>query len=145
MAVSPMLRLPLVRAFDNLHSQLNSPQLYAVPWQTPTGLTYDADVDAWVNGAGAVVDPDLYTVSYYTIPALWGADSEGLALVIAGVSVSGDLAAIARAEYAPQLAGVMYVACGSLSGERYTVRNLENAPDGGAAVFVVAQLARRER
>lgn len=145
MAVSPRLRLPLLRAFDNLHQRLSNPQIYAVPWQTPAGLSYDADVDAWVNGAGAAVDPDLYTVSFYTVPALWGADAEGLILALGGISVSGDLAAIAKAEYGPYLAGTMYVAVGGIGGDRYVVKNLENAPDGGAAVFVVATLQRRER
>jgi hypothetical protein len=138
------LKRTLERAFDHIHRQLGKPALYAVPWQTPTGLTYDADVDAWVAGESAP-DPDLYTLTKTAIPALWGADAAALALSLGGVVATGDLVAIAKAQYSADLAGAMMVITGSHDGERYTVANLENAPDGGAAVFVVATLKRREQ
>lgn len=145
MSIAASLRLPLVRAFDNLHRQLGRPALYAVPWQTPAGLTYDADLDAWVAADGTVPDPNLYTLTKTAIPALWGADAASLALTLGGVVATGDLVAIAKAQYQPDLAGAMMVITGSPDGKRYRVSNLENAPDGGAAVFVVVTLQRKEQ
>lgn len=146
MAINGALRLALTRSFEALHRALGRPALYAIPWQVPAGLSYDADVDAWIDGSGAVADPDLYSLTYNAIPALWGMDAEALVMALAGVSVSGDAVAIALAEYQPQLDGALMVRAGSpTSGEKYSVTRLENAPDGGAAVFVVAGLQRRER
>lgn len=146
MSISNALAIPLRRAFDDMHRLLGKPALYVVPWQTPTGLTYDADLDAWVTGDGSAPDPDLYTLTKTAIPALWGADAASLALSLGGVVATGDLVAIAKAQYSADLAGAMMVICGSpTTGKRYTVANLENAPDGGAAVFVVATLKRSEQ
>jgi hypothetical protein len=143
--INLVLKRALERGFDVIHRQLGKPAIYAVPWQTPTGLTYDADVDAWVAGDGSAPDPDLYALTKTAIPALWGEDAAALALSLGGVVASGDLVAVARAQYATDLAGAMMVITGSHSGKRYTVANLENAPDGGSAVFVVATLKRREQ
>jgi len=143
--VDAAFRLAFEGTFAHIHRLLGRPALYAYPWQTPAGLTYDADVDAWVNGAGAAVEPDLYSLTYAAVPALWGADAESLALALGGVIRAGDVVAIAKAEYQPQLAGAMMVRAGSPGGEKYTIVNLENAPDGGAAIFVVAGMARREQ
>jgi len=146
MAVNAGLRIGLTRAFDDLHRLLNRPALYAYPWQTPAGLTYDADVDAWVSGAGAAPDPDLYSLTYYAVPALWGPNAEALTLALGGVVATGDQVAIAKAEYQPRLAGAMMVITGSpTTGEKFTLVGLDNAPDGGAAIFVVANLKRREQ
>lgn len=145
MAVSPALSIPLLQAFDQLRSMLGGPMIYAFPWQTPAGLAYDGDVDAWVAGDGSAPDPDLYSLSYETIPALWGADAESLALTLGGVSARGDLVAVARAQYGEALAGAFMVRVGATDGEKYTITGLENAPDGSAGVFVVARMKRRER
>lgn len=145
MAVNAGLRVALLRAFDDLHRQLDRPALYAVPWQTPAGATYDADVDAWLDGTGAVVTKTPAELTYYAIPALWGANAESLALTLGGVSAGGEMAAVARAQYQPQLAGAMLVVLGSLTGDKYTLANLESAPDGGAAIFAVAGLKRKEQ
>jgi len=142
--VMASVRLPLVQMFDEMWKLLGRPKIYAVPWQTPAGLTYDSDVDAWLDGNGDVVTKTPAELTTSEIPALWGADAEQFALGLAGISVSGDIVAIAKATYQSSLAGAMEVVTGSLAGDRYTVENLENAPDGGAAVFVVAQLRRRE-
>lgn len=145
MSINNTLRIPLERAFNEMHRLLGKPALYAVPWQTPTGLIYDADLDAWVAADGTVPDPDLYTLTRAAIPALWGADAASLVLTLGGVIATGDLVAIAKAQYQPDLAGAMMVITGSPDGKRYRVSNLENAPDGGAAVFVVATLQRKEQ
>lgn len=145
MAVSAALAIPLLQAFDELRRMLGSPMVYAFPWQTPSGLTYDADVDAWVASDGSVPDPDLYSLDYTAVPALWGADAEGLALTLGGVSAGGDMVAVARAQYGEALAGAFMVRAGAVDGEKYTITGLENAPDGSAGVFVVARMKRRER
>lgn len=143
--VSPSLSLPLLSAFDQFRQMLGSPFIYAFPWQTPAGLSYDPDVDAWVAGDGSAPDPDLYSLTYETIPALWGADAESLVLTLGGLARTGDLVAIARAEYGEALAGAFMVRTGSVDGEKYNVAGVENAPDGSAAIFAVARLRRRER
>lgn len=145
MAVSPALSIPLLQAFDQLRSMLGNPMVYAFPWQTPAGLTYDSDVDAWVAADNSVPDPDLYSLDYTAVPALWGADAEGLALTLGGVSASGDMVAIARAQYGEALAGAFMIRAGAVNGEKYTITGIENAPDGSAGVFVVARMRRRER
>ena len=145
MSVADKLRLPLERAFDRHRRLLGRPVLYAIPWQTPSGATYDADVDAWLSDAdGSVVTKTPSELTSTAIPALWGADAEALVLALGGVVTSGDLVAIARATYQSDLDGAMEVVTGSLTGDRYTVADLENAPDGSAAMFVVATLNRRE-
>lgn len=144
MAIDSSLRLALVEAFDELHRMLNRPALYAIPWQTPAGASYDADVDAWVDGDGDVVTKTPAELTYHTIPALWGADTNGFIMALGGLSAGGDLVAIAKAAYRNQIEGSMMVVTGSLSGEKYNITNLENAPDGGAAIFVVVELQRRE-
>lgn len=138
------VRLPLVQTFDEMWKLLGRPKIYTVPWQTPDGLTYDPDVDSWVDGDGDVVTKTPSELTTSEIPALWGADAEAFALSLAGISVSGDIVAIAKAAYQTDLEGAMEVVTGSLAGDRYTVADLENAPDGDAAVFVVAHLKRRE-
>ena len=145
MAVTAKIRLPLLRVFNGLQARLGHPKLYIFPWQTPVGLTYDADLDAWVNGAGQAVDPDLYDQLYTEIPALWGADAESLALAMGGITATGDLVVIAKAEYASTLTGAYLVRTGAPDGEKYVVSGSENAPDGGAAVFTVVNLKRREK
>lgn len=142
--VMPSVRLPLGQTFDEIWRLLGRPKIFAVPWQTPAGLTYDADVDDWLDGDGEVVTKTPSELTYTEIPALWGADAEQFVLGLGGISASGDIVAIARATYQSNLEGSMMVVTGSLSGDQYTVVDLENAPDGGAAVFVVAQLRRRE-
>lgn len=144
MAIDSSLRLALVEAFDELHRMLNRPALYAIPWQTPAGASYDGDVDAWVDGDGDVVTKAPAELTYHAIPALWGADTSGFIMALGGLSASGDLVAIAKAAYRSQIEGSMMVVTGSLSGEKYSITNLENAPDGGAAIFVVVELQRRE-
>lgn len=143
--MDPSVALPLLGAFDELRLLLGGPALYAFPWQTPAGLSYDADVDAWVAGDGSAADPDLYSLSYTGIPALWGADAESLVLTLGGLAARGDVVAVARAEYGPQLTGAFMVRTGGVDGDKYSVAGLENAPDGSAGVFVVARLKRRER
>lgn len=144
MAVDPSLSLLLLAAFEDFRRILGGPVIYVYPWQTPTGLTYDADVDAWVAGDGSAPDPDLYSLSGAEVPALWGADAESLALNMGGLAQTGDLVAIARAEYSDELAGAFMVRVGSEAGDKYSIAGLENAPDGSADVFVVARLRRRE-
>ena len=144
MAMADAMRLAFERMFDHIHRELGSPSIYAVPFQTPSGLTYDADLDAWVDDSGSVPDPALYSLTMYGIPALWGADADNLILNMGGVVTDGDLVAIAKAAYQSQIDGAMMVRTGSQAGDKYNVTSLENAPDGGAAVFVVARLRRRE-
>lgn len=142
--VADSVRLPLTVAFEEMWRLLGRPKIYAVPWQTPGGLTYDADVDAWLDGSGEVATKDPADLTTVAIPALWGADAEEFVLGLGGVSSGGELVAIAKAAYQSDLEGAMMVVTGSLSGDQYTVADLENAPDGGAAIFVVAQLRRRQ-
>ncbi len=144
MAMRDPYRLALVRAFERLWRIAGRPTLYAVPWQVPAGASYSANVDAWLDGDGDVVAKTPAELTYYAVPALWGADANALAIVLGGVVDSGELVAIAKYEHQAKISGAMLVATGSLSGNRYTVRGIENAPDGEAGVFVVASLVRRE-
>jgi hypothetical protein len=121
--------------------------IFVIPRQTPAGLSYDPDVDAWLDGDGDVVAKEPSELGYYEVPALWGADASNFVLSMGGVLGRGDVVAIAKAEYRGYFEAVMEVVTGSLYGERYNLAGLENAPDGnaasGAAVFVVAQLRRK--
>lgn len=141
--VSGSLRLPLLRAFESFRRKLGGPKVYVIPRQTPAGLTYDADVDAWIDGDGEVVTKEPAELEYHEIPALWGADASNMLLAMGGVLGKGDVVAVAESRYRARFDSAMEVVTGSLYGERYTVAGLENAPDGGGAVFVVAQLRRR--
>ena len=145
MPINGAVRVPLLRTFDHLHRDLDRPALYGIPWQVPSGTTYDEDIDAWIDGNGDVVTKTPSELSYYAIPALWGADAEGLALAMGGIVGGGDLVGIAKADYSSQLEGSFYVVTGSLSGDAYNVSFIENAPDGGAAVFTVIRLQRKEQ
>lgn len=139
------LRLPFIRTFDTMRRFLGRPALYAIPWQTPSGATYRAEFDNWLDGDDEVVSKTPAELTYYAIPALWGADAEALLLSLGGMGRTGDLVGIAKAEYSAQLDGAMMVVTGSLSGKRYNVAGVENAPDGGSDnIFVVVQLNRRE-
>lgn len=144
MAMRDPYRLALVRAFERLWRIVGRPHLYAVPWQVPAGASYSANVDAWLDGDGDVVSKAPAELTYYAVPALWGADANALALALGGVVDSGELVAIAKYEHQAKISGAMLVATGSLDGNRYTVRGIENAPDGEAGVFVAASLVRRE-
>jgi hypothetical protein len=147
MGVSSGVRLPLIRAFEGMRRRLGSPLVYVIPKYDPPGLTYDSDVDAWIDGDGDVVTKEPAELSYYEVPALWGADASNFVLSMGGVLGQGDVVAIAKAQYRDYFDVAREVVTGDLYGSRYTVAGLENAPDGGepagAAVFVVAQLRRR--
>jgi len=144
MAMRDPYRLALVKAWERLWRTVGRPHLYAVPWQVPAGASYNANVDAWLDGDGDVVAKAPAELTYYAIPAMWGADANALALALGGVVDSGELVAVAKYEHAATINGAMMVVTGSLSGRRYTVRGVENAPDGEAGVFVAVNLARRE-
>lgn len=137
------LALPLKLAFANFRQLLGNPVVYVVPRQTPAGLTYDSDVDAWVDGDGDVVTRQPAELTYYQVPALWGSDSSNMLLALGGILGRGDLVAVALAEHRSKFDAAMEVVTGTLTGNRYVVAGLENAPDGGAPVFVVAQLRRK--
>lgn len=142
MAVS--VRLPLTRTFESLRRKLGGPKVFVIPRQTPAGLTYDADVDAWIDGDGDVVSKEPAELTYYEVPALWGADASNMVLAMGGILGKGDVVAVAKSQYRAYFDGAREVVTGSLYGERYNVAGLEDAPDGMAApVFVVAQLRRR--
>ena len=144
MAMRSPYRVQFVRAFDGLWRALGRPHVYAVPWQVPSGANYSADVDAWLDGDGDVVTKTPAQLTYYEVPAIWGADASELARALGGVVSSGELVCVAKYEHVAKISGAMLVATGSLSGSRYTVRDVESAPDGEAGVFVVASLVRRE-
>lgn len=138
------LRVPLTRAFEALRRKLGGPKVFVIPRQTPAGLTYDPDTDAWVDGDGDVVTREPAELSYYEIPALWGADASNMVLAMGGVLGRGDVVAVAKSQYRAYFEQAMEVVTGSLYGRRYSVAGLEDAPDGmDAPVFVVAQLRRR--
>lgn len=144
MAMRDPYRVTFERAFDSLWRALGRPHVYAVPWQAPTGASYSADVDAWLDGDGAVVTKAPAELTYYEVPAIWGADASQFAQVLGGVVNTGELVCVAKYEHQAKVNGAMMVVTGSLTGNRYTVRDVENAPDGEAGVFVVASLVRRE-
>jgi hypothetical protein len=147
MAISGSLRLPLIRAFETMRRKLGGPKVYVIPKYDPPGLTYDADVDTWIDGDGDVVTREPAELSYYEVPALWGADASNMVLAMGGVIGQGDVVAVAKSQYRAYFDAAREVVTGDLYGSRYSVAGLENAPDGGepagAAVFVVAQLRRR--
>lgn len=133
----------LVRAFDRLHTLLGSPVVFVIPAQTPSGAHNDANFDAWRSDADdSVVTKTPTELTSTEVPALWGADAEALALQMGGVVPSGDLVLIAKATYQATFDGAMEVVTGSLTGERYTISGMENAPDG-TSVFVVVSLKQR--
>lgn len=134
------------RAFDQLRRLLGSPVIYAIPWQSPSGATYDADVDAWLDDStGAVVTKTPAQLTSTEIAALWGADAENLVLSMGGIVPTGDMIAITKTADYSNLDGAMMVVTGSLTGDKYNLVKLENAPDGGQAIFAVATLQRKEQ
>jgi len=138
------VQAPLLRAFDHLRRILGSPFVYAVPKEPPEGLTYDDRIDSWVDGSGDPVTRETFELLTNKVPALWGADTEGLNLTMGGIVPSGDLVAIAKFENKAKFDDVLYVATGTLDGDRYNVDSLENAPDGSlTGVFVVVGLGRK--
>lgn len=144
MAVSNSLRLPLLRTFDTFRRMLGGPNIFIIPRQVPVGLSYDPDVDAWIDGDGHVVTKEPAELTSYEVPALWGADASNFVLQMGGVLGQGDVVAITRAQYRQYFDGAMEVVTGDLYGERYSVAGLEDAPDGmEAPIFVVAQLRRK--
>lgn len=143
--VNSALSIPLLQTFDELRRLLGDPLLYVVPWQTPVGATYDADVDAWLDGSGDVVTKTPAELTYSAVPALWGADAESLALALGGLQAGGDLVGIARYSYYATFDGCLMVVAGSITGDQYTVTGLEAAPDGSSDVFVVVRLRRRDQ
>ena len=105
---------------------------------------YDEEVDAWLDN-GEVVEKANDALVYDEVPALWGADADDFALLLGGVVTQGQVTAITKAEHKGKFEPLRFmVVTGSINGDRYKVTGVENAPDGDAAVFVVAVLQRWE-
>lgn len=144
MAVDAAYRVGLERGFDSMRRIFGNPVIYIVPPQTPAGLTYSEDYDAWLDGGGNVVTKTPSELTSVSAPALWGQDAETVLLALGGTVNQGDLIALTKASYAAQLRAAIMIVTGSITGDIYDVDNVENAPDGGAAVFAVARLRRKE-
>lgn len=137
------VQVSLGRAFDRLYALLGSPSVFVIPTQTPSGAYADDNFDAWRSDADdSVVTKTPTELTSTEVPALWGADAEGFVLQMGGAVPSGDLVAMAKATYRATFDGAMEVVTGSLTGERYTVSGIEDAPDG-TDVFIVVSLKQR--
>jgi len=138
------LRVQFTRTFDQLHRLLGRPKVYVFPWQVPAGSNYDPTVDAWVDADGDVVSKANSDLTYYAVPALWGADANSFVAAMGGEVGEGQVVAVAKFEHRAKFDAAFMVVPGDLSGgARYTVRGLENAPDGESGVFVVANLSKK--
>lgn len=130
--------------FQRMRQLAGSPVLTCVKpraqWTSvPSGYTYDADYDCYVNGAGAQWLPtstdDLNTADYVTVPFLPTRGRDELALVAAGLVqegsqpgyvLPGDIATVKAAQWL-ELGGVTFVRAEATpvpagTPDRYAVR-----------------------
>lgn len=109
----------------------------------PTGYTYDADYDTFINNAGATWKPetasDLSTNDYATVPFLPGSGNADQQLVMAGVIdqgqrmgrvLPGNVATVQAAQWL------------ELDGYTYDLAEATPMP-AGAALWYVLRLSKR--
>ncbi len=141
---SGVLGTRLLKGWNYLWRRLERPYVFAIPQQTPAGTTYDAGVDAWLDGGGNVVNYEPKDLQYNILPALWGRDAAEFVESLGGLATEGDIVLVSPHQNRAFLEDVIMVVTGTLIGTKYNVVELQNAPDSDNATFVVARLQRRE-
>lgn len=135
-------------SFHRLRQKAGDPELTCVKpraqWSSvPSGYTFDASYDAYLNSGGAVWKPDsttdLSTNDYAVVPFLPGAGSDEIALVAGGLVdqgdrfgrvLPGDIATVRAAQWL------------EFDGLTYDLREATAMP-GGAAMWYVVRMAKR--
>lgn len=135
-------------SFARLRQLAGNPTLTCVKaraeWvSVPSGYTFDASYDAYLNGSGTVWKPvdtdDLNATDYVTVPFLPGAGNAEIALVAGGLVdqgdrfgrvLPGDIATVQAAQWL------------ELDGFAYDLREATPMP-GGAAMWYQIRMGKR--
>lgn len=134
--------------FQRLRSLAGDPELTCIKpraqWVgAPSGYTFDADYDAYINNSGTIWKPDdsgdLNAVDYETVPFLPGAGDAELALVAGGLVdqgsrfgrvLPGDIATVRDAQWL------------ELDGYTYNLADATAHP-GGKAQWYALRMTKR--
>ena len=135
-------------SFHRLRQMAGNPELTCVKpraqWTSvPTGYTFDASYDAYLNSGGTVWKPvdtdDLNATDYVTVPFLPGAGNAEIALVAGGLVdqgdrfgrvLPGDIATVQAAEWL------------EIDGLAYDLRE-QTAYPAGAAMWYQIRMGKR--
>lgn len=134
--------------FQRMRQLAGNPVLVCVKpraqWTSvPSGYTFDASYDAYLNGSGTVWKPvdtdDLNATDYETVPFLPGAGNAEIALVAVGLVdqgdrfgriLPGDIATVQAAQWL------------EIDGFTYDLREATPIP-GGAAMWYQIRMGKR--
>lgn len=126
--------------FKAAHRAIGKPTLAIIPpvsqWTLPTGVSYDAYRDQFINGSGAVVAVDWAIQPTTDLPYLPDRVATGLSFGVAGITTEQTTNVVCLWSTAAESA--LRAAWGvSLAGQLYRLERIERAPEGVTPAYLL--------